>query len=508
MRKLAACLFCAALVVSAADWPTFGGDPQRTGWARGEKAFTTANVGGLRLEWKTALENTPRELTALTAPVVMGTAVIVAGSADRLFAVDPENGRLRWQARFDAQGAPKQQPDWLCPSGLNATPVIDPATGTVYAIASDGRVHALDVENGEERFAPAPFVPPFSKNWSLNFAGGVLYTTTSQGCNGAPSGVWAMDVRDLRRTVRHFFSTTTGGAGVWGRAGAAVSDAGVVWAETGDGPYDPAAGKYADTFLALSAKDLRLVDFYTPQNRDWITKKDLDMGCISPVVFPFRRLELVAGGGKEGVLFLLDAKSPGGAGHRTPLYRSPQYLNAHAELAARGFWGALTTWADAGGARWLCAPAWGPQAPGSPRFPATDGETPDGSIMAFRLEEADGKPALAPAWRSRNLAVPEPAVVSNGVVFALSNGENVSQVMAGGGRVLTTAERIAGVKEHAVLYAFDAATGRQLYSSGDAISGWTHFSGLAVADGRAFVVTHESVLYAFGLHKPASGETR
>ncbi len=51
----------------------------------------------------------------------------------------------------------------------------------------------------------------------------------------------------------------------------------------------------------------------------------------------------------------------------------------------------------------------------------------------------------------------------------------------------------------AVLYALDAKTGRTLFQSGSEIESWTHFSGLAVADGRIFVVDHDSNVYCFGL---------
>ena len=38
--------------------------------------------------------------------------------------------------------------------------------------------------------------------------------------------------------------------------------------------------------------------------------------------------------------------------------------------------------------------------------------------MAFKIVEKEGKPVLAPAWRSRDMNVPEPPIVANGVVFA------------------------------------------------------------------------------------------
>jgi hypothetical protein len=217
---------------------------------------------------------------------------------------------------------------------------------------------------------------------------------------------------------------------------------------------------------------------------------------MSPVVFSFKGRELLAGSGKEGRLFLLDTSSPGGETHRQPLYRSPLLTNEEVNHAAHGFWGALATWEDPDGARWLFAPAWGPPHP-SAAFPLTNGAAPHGSIMAFRVELKDGSPVLTPAWITRDLSVPEPPVIANGVVFALSSGEDVQQVDAAGNS-LGTPERVAGSGK-AVLYAFDAETGRELFNSGDTLSSFTHFGGLAVSNGRIFVTTWDGFVYAFGL---------
>ena len=53
----------------------------------------------------------------------------------------------------------------------------------------------------------------------------------------------------------------------------------------------------------------------------------------------------------------------------------------------------------------------------------------------------------------------------------------------------------------AVLYAFDAETGEELFSSKDAIDDWTHLSSITVADGSVYVTTRQSFVYAFGLKK-------
>ena len=51
--------------VFAADWLTFGHDPQRSGWAFAENQLSLQNVSGLSLKWKVPLKNEPKSLTAL-----------------------------------------------------------------------------------------------------------------------------------------------------------------------------------------------------------------------------------------------------------------------------------------------------------------------------------------------------------------------------------------------------------------------------------------------------------
>jgi outer membrane protein assembly factor BamB len=51
------------------------------------------------------------------------------------------------------------------------------------------------------------------------------------------------------------------------------------------------------------------------------------------------------------------------------------------------------------------------------------------------------------------------------------------------------------------LYALDAQTGKQLYSSEKIIPSWVHYSEPVVAAGKVFVVTWDAHVYAFGLKK-------
>lgn len=52
-----------------------------------------------------------------------------------------------------------------------------------------------------------------------------------------------------------------------------------------------------------------------------------------------------------------------------------------------------------------------------------------------------------------------------------------------------------------MLYAYDAVSGKQTWSSGKIRTDWVHFSEPVVALGKVFVVIHDAHVVAFGLHK-------
>ena len=539
MQRLsaAALILASCASVWAADWLTHSGDPQRTAWQKAETTISKENVKGFQLLWKLKLENEQKALHALLGPLIVGRlitnrgfkeAAIVAGSSDNIYAVDADLGKLLWKRHFDysSETPQAQNSSWLCPGGLTATPVIPPppnfasrptaAAGSsprtpgaapaaprpagggafnvrrVYVLSSDGNLHQLNLANGEEVVPPKKFLPPNGKPYSMNLVDNVLYTTTGQRCGGNPNDVWAMDLStpDLKIT-----SFASGAGGMWGLAGAAIGTDGTLYAEVGDGDWDPAKGQYSDTVLALTPKDLKLKDYYTPSNHEWITKRDLDLN-VTPVVFPYKGRDLIVASGKEGRFYLLDSQSLGGPDHRTPLFRSELVSNEEVDFAGAGTWGSLASWEDASGTRWVLAPMWGP--PHSKmRFPITNGQTANGAIVAFKVTEQSGKPVLTPAWISRDLIAPAPPVVANGVVFALSSGEFTRQANENQGGLFSAKQR-AERSTHATLYALDAETGKEIYSSGDSVTSFTHFAAMAVANGRVYFATYDNTLYSFG----------
>jgi len=512
LNKRLGILLCVFASVSATSgqtgqWITYSHDPQRSGVAADEHAFSVANVSRLGLEWKTIVPNEPLFLNGLTAPLVVRgvkagvvdrNLVIVAGSSDHVFALDAETGELAWKQDFAIAQPRPQDGGWLCPYALNATPVIDPGKARVFVIASDGRLHTLDLADGHPSAPPAQFVPAFSKMWSLNYAGSVLYASLSQDCAHAASGVAALDPDAPGKPVTRFFSAVNVGAGVWGRGGVAVGFDGFIYGVTGDAPFDPTANEYGDTVFKLAPRTLQLAGYYTPSTWQYITRRDLDMSTSTPVVFRWNNHVLTAVGGKEGAIYVTDVSQMSGPDHHAAAYISPRYTNATQTFQGAGIWGLMSAWKDASGQTWLYVPSWG-EPTSDAKFPTSYGPVKNGSIMAFNVVAgADHKPVLKPAWISSDIAVPDPAVIAGGVLFVLGTGENPQQVNASDiSRILTRRENLN--TGHAILHALDATTGKELWSSADAMPGWTHFSGLAVGDGKVFVTTHDGAVYAFGL---------
>jgi outer membrane protein assembly factor BamB len=517
---LYACLLCSALSLRG-DWLTFGHDPQRSAWSREEVKLTVQNVGNLKLKWSAQLDNLPLALNALTAPIVardvltpsgMKTLVYVAGSSNHLFAVDASTGKVVWQRTLQSFVAAKADPFYLCPNAINATPVIDRRQDIIFALAYDGRLFGLDLGTGRIKFGPFQFVPPFSKPWSLNLSNGFIYTATSQGCGGDLSGIYSMQVDNTtHRSTYETLVRNGSGAGIWDRGGPVIGANSVLYVTTGDGAFDPVNGNYGSTFLAASTPALNIVDYFSPLNWAQMNKKDLDLPSGGHLWFAYQNYRLIVGGGKEAVVYLLNADSLGDKDHQTPLYISPRLGNPSGVLEEKGIWGAPALWKDEAGQPWIYIPLWGETSQQIANVRMRNGPTPHGSIVAFKVEmDASTKtPCLKLSWISPDVNLPDAPAVANGVLFVVATGENPRQDKILGKtnfkseeewkqNLLTTEERGQGTQP-ASLMAMDARTGKLLYQSQNAMKSWNHFGGIAIDDGAVYTVDHSSTLYCFGL---------
>lgn len=500
---LAVCA-CAAVVwaQARANWNNFGGDAQHSGWERTDPRLSPDTVKDLQLLWKMKPETAPKGPRPLQPPALLGNLIsyrgfkelaFVASSSDIVYAIDADLGKIFWQKHLEYASVdpPVATSNWACPGGLTAMPGMPPpaarggappaaspgpapargpfapfGVASVYAILSDGRLHRLNTSTGDDVTQPMGVLPADARIQSLTIDRNVIYTVTAQECNGVPNAVWAVDLTAEPPKAASF---PLKGADALGLGGPAIGIDGTVYVQT------------SDRLLALSGKDLELKHTFAAPGG---TKKDPDLNAVSPLVIPYKDGELIVTLGRDSRLHLLSADAP-----EKSLYDSPPIASG-----SGGVWGGMSTWEVIEGPRWILVPVWGAVNP-ELKVPGTNGPASSGSILAFRLDEKDGSPVLTPVWASRDMSTPEPPAIGGGVVFALSSGEFTRQA----GRAGEIEER-AKSGTRATLYALDAATGKELYSSRAQIAGPAALTGLTLANGRVYFAGMDGTVYCFGMY--------
>jgi outer membrane protein assembly factor BamB len=471
------------------DWPTYGGDLQRSGWEKSDARIVKDDFAkSFQLLWKLQQKSS----RSLMAPIVLGNLIgyrgfkelaFIGGSDDALYVMDSDMNRMYWQQKF-VPPADQPKPTVNCPGGMTAMPTMltlgfrkappRPAGApappprpnqmfgprSVYLVSSDGMLRRVNVANGNESGMAFQVFPANARVSALNMSDGIVYATTTNGCGGAPNGVWAIDLNNPDASAAPEVTTLmTGGAGFLGIGGPVIDNEGMVYVQTGDGPSDPANGKYANALLELNPKTLAPKGYFLDSSSVPAPKGELN--SVTPVVFEYKEHEVVVNVSRDGRLNLLDAKSFGGD-HKTPLAQSARV--ASGENA--GLWGGLTSWADANGVRFILATVWG------------NANGHNSSVTAFKLEDQGGKTVFTPVWTMKDLTRPVPPVVVSGVAFVLSSGEG---------------------RKNAVLHAIDALTGTSIWSTRNEVTAPGNLTPLTVANGRVYFVTADSTVWVFGM---------
>jgi hypothetical protein len=469
------------------DWTTDGGDAQRSSWVRTDPKIFIDSMRrpGFGIAWKIKL-GTPLTPAVLLERYIgyrgFRSLAFVGGSSGNAIAIDTDLGRVEWQKPLSASSSSASSPD--CPGGMTASltrptgvalpaptagrgggggrgaaksgvgqpgegavtlaEAVQPRGGAglpgapaaagrggggggvgrtanfVYALSSDGMLHSMSVSNGDEPQPPVRFLPPNANAHGLIVVDNVAYVTT-HGCGGVTSGVWALDLASKQ------VSTWKSNGGTLGPA---FGPDGTLYVTT-DGA-EP-------SLMALDPKTLQVKDSY---------RSGSDAFTSPPVVFEYKGKILAAATTSDGSVHLLDSASLGGADHKTPLDTTP--------LQAVAAFGALASWQDLGGTRWILV-------------------THSGAIVAWKVVDHNGAPALQPGWVSRGINALLSPVVVNGVIFAVSGGPT-----------------------NAVLYALDSATGKELWNSGNAIGSLVDGGGLSAGGSQLYLGTNDGTLYAFG----------
>jgi outer membrane protein assembly factor BamB len=503
---IATCFVFATTVFAQRDWMTDNADAQRSSWIRSDSKINKDALAkpGFQFLWKMKLRNPPRQMNSLTTPATLERLIgfrgfrmlgFLSGSSGRLFTIDTDLGRMEWEKQLPVGSGAGT---WNCPGGITTSVVrptlaniapapmssggggrmtpaksdvgapsegavtlknvrpapsfnmgammpqgtrVNPANPPggqfgagpflVYALGGDGKLYAMHLANGQDFEAPVQFVPANANANGLIVVDQVAYVVTEQNCGGAANGVWALDL--LSKEVKTFKANVVGSAGV------AFADNGTIYVTTGSGGDKP------NSLVALDQKTLAVKASFSA-GQEFVT---------SPVVFSHKGKVMITAATKDGRVHVFD-----GANLNAPL----------ASSAALQVSGALASWQDFGGTRWVLVPT-------------------NNAVAALKVDEQGG---LSTGWTSRELVSPLPPTIINGVAFVTSSGEFRSNDSK-----MTAAQR-AGRSGKAVIYALDAVTGKELWNSGTSVTSFARGNAISGGMGQIYLTTYDGTIYTFG----------
>jgi uncharacterized protein (TIGR03437 family) len=219
-------------------------------------------------------------------------------------------------------------------NGILGTPVIDPVTGTLYAVAAtfeDGkyyyRLHALDTGTGAEKFgAPSEVhltvagIGDDSAAGNLAFdasmhlqrpalllANGVVYVAFGSHGDAVPFHGWiaGYSARNVQRQTAVFNAAPNGGGGSFWQSGRgpAVDADGNVYVVSSNGATDEKTD-FSDNVLKLDPTTLAVKDWFAPFNFQTLSDNDEDLGSAGAVLID--GTNYLVTGGKQGVIYLMD----------------------------------------------------------------------------------------------------------------------------------------------------------------------------------------------------------
>lgn len=232
--------------------------------------------------------------------------------------------------------------------GITGTPVIDPASGTLYVVAATKeiygnttnyvqRLHALNIVNGSEKFggpvviqASVPGIGLGTQNGMVSLdplinnqrpglllVSNVVYIGEADHGNGPVYHGWVVgyNATNLEQVMAFCTTPNEGKGGVWqGGGGIAADTSGSLIFTTGNGDFNPVTSDYGDTAVRLDP-DGAVSDYFTPFNQAILNSQDLDLSPGGVLLLPDQsgpHAHLMVAAGKFGSIFLINRDNMGG----------------------------------------------------------------------------------------------------------------------------------------------------------------------------------------------------
>jgi hypothetical protein len=461
-------------------------------------------------------------------------AVFVATEKNKVYAFDADGFGLLWERDLEAAWMPASFcGNSAAPYGINSTPVIDPATSTIFVAvrtvtATGGAqhlLHALSLTDGTDKLGGAldmgksasgaavsiPGTGAGSSGGTLTFdpnkhqnrvaltlsSNHILSVGFGSYCDQDTYHGWLMrfdvSTTPITRLVPFVTTPNTTRGALWqGGNGFADDGTGAIYFMGGNGPKAPATRDTSGTSLgdafakvtgtnSTTAAPMAPV-WFMPSNFGSLDDADLDIGSSGPLLIP--GTSLILGGGKGGLLYLLNKDALGGFNATSDTMAVQEF-----QVAPGGSSGEIV---------------------GSPIF----WSRPSGSMMyiwpgmvplkQFAFDATAGKftPASAPAPVFQS-AVNPTQDVQGGNLSLSANGTTSGTGIVWATHSLSSAGGGGGAVPGA-LYAFNADNvSSELWDSnmvaGDALASYAKYTVPTVANGKIYVSTFSGEVDVYGL---------
>jgi len=333
---------------------THHNDVGRTGQNLNESTLTTSNVNVNQFGKLFAcsvdgyIYAQPLYVAQVTISSTTHNVVYVATENNSVYAFDADHGTQLWHVNL---GTPMPSTDIsstykdLTPViGITGTPVIDPGSSTLYVVAKTKdtsnntyhqNLHALDITTGVEKpGSPVEITASVSGSGSGSSGGTIAFQPLYQlnrpgllllngeiyiafGSHGdiGPYHGWVLAYNASTLAQTAVFNTTPNGSegAIWQGGQGLVADVANIYFMTGNGTFNANAGgtEYGDSVVKLATlSGLSVSDYFTPDNQGALNQSDLDLGSGGPILLP--QTTSIVGGGKDGILRLIDTAGMGG----------------------------------------------------------------------------------------------------------------------------------------------------------------------------------------------------
>jgi sugar lactone lactonase YvrE len=349
---------------------TGGGDISRTNANTHETVLSPVSVssGNFQQLYSSAVNGRVQAQPLYVADVKIrnsiSNVVVLATTSDDVYALDADTGVQLWHITLldVAHGAGPDAAYFPVPEGIPGTPVVDPATGTIYLVGATWennymvqRLHALDISSGDEKFGgPATIRATVSGTGNGSSGGqlsldpgtvrnragllllnGIVYIAfLAFPENGPGWHGWVLAYDDATLSQTGAWTTTPDGAGsgIWMSGAALAADVtdpvshpfGRMFIATGNGSFNavPPFGEYRNFGDDIVRLDLTggipaPQDSFTANNQQALSSADLDLGSGGVLILPdsvgsAQHPHLLVQAGKSGNIFLVDRDNMGG----------------------------------------------------------------------------------------------------------------------------------------------------------------------------------------------------